>query len=86
MELCEGGELFEKVRFGKPLPEASVALICKQLVSVLEYCHSLGVVHRDIKPENVMLSSKSSLTDVRLVDFGHAGFIKEGKSVFFLKK
>jgi 3-phosphoinositide dependent protein kinase-1 len=27
-----------------------------EMVSVLEYMHSKGVVHRDLKPENMLLS------------------------------
>lgn len=41
--------------------------------------HKKGVVHRDIKPENIMIeNSKSSLSSIKIIDFGTASqFTKE---------
>lgn len=40
-----------------------------EILRVLEYCHTHGVIHRDIKPENVMLRNNSWSHPV-LIDFG----------------
>ncbi|CAI7791932.1 unnamed protein product [Closterium sp. NIES-54] len=55
MELCEGGELFDEVVRRKKLPEKEAALIFRQIVSAVAFCHSRGIVHRDLKPENILL-------------------------------
>ncbi|MDJ0689024.1 MAG: bifunctional serine/threonine-protein kinase/ABC transporter substrate-binding protein [Xenococcaceae cyanobacterium MO_188.B32] len=39
-----------------------------QLLPVLEYIHSLGVIHRDISPENIMLRNSDRMA--MLIDFG----------------
>ncbi|ETW77697.1 hypothetical protein HETIRDRAFT_163686 [Heterobasidion irregulare TC 32-1] len=48
-----------------------VAKIALQLLSVLEFVHSHGLVHRDIKPSNVLLTLDQPPI-LRLVDFGIA--------------
>ncbi|KAB8320604.1 protein kinase [Tolypothrix campylonemoides VB511288] len=35
--------------------EAEVRLLLQQILPVLEYIHSIGVIHRDISPENLIL-------------------------------
>lgn len=40
-----------------------------QLLDVLEYVHTAGVVHRDIKPENIIIQEDDSVV---LIDFGAA--------------
>ena len=49
-------------------------LYFSQLVSAVEYMHSLGVAHRDIKPENVLVSADG---DLKLSDFGLAALFKK---------
>lgn len=41
--------------------------IFKQLVSVLDYIHKLGVIHRDIKPDNIIVAKNMQ---VKISDFG----------------
>ncbi|CAH9075677.1 unnamed protein product [Cuscuta epithymum] len=51
----------------KLLDTHAIKKILFQVISALEYCHSLGIVHRDIKPENVLVDSKGN---AKLADFG----------------
>ncbi|KAG6529525.1 hypothetical protein ZIOFF_011730 [Zingiber officinale] len=51
MELCEGGELLERIlsRGGRYSKEDAKAIVI-QILSVITFCHLQGVVHRDLKP------------------------------------
>jgi calcium-dependent protein kinase len=70
MELCAGGELFDKIATKKdPLTEYQIADIMNKLVRAIIHCHSQNICHRDIKPENIMYSNEG---EVRFVDFGLA--------------
>ncbi|RWV93563.1 hypothetical protein GW17_00043973 [Ensete ventricosum] len=69
LELCSGGRLLDQmVKEGK-FPEQRVAMMLKELVLVIKYCHEMGVVHRDIKPENILLTESGK---IKLADFGLA--------------
>ena len=48
--------------------EAEVTQLLLQILPVLEYIHSLGVIHRDISPDNLILRSTDGLPV--LIDFG----------------
>jgi len=48
-----------------------------EIVSSLEYIHSLGIVHRDIKPENILLDRNGH---IKLGDFGTATIITDNES------
>lgn len=78
MELCSGGRLIdEMVREGR-YSEQRVAVLMKELVSVIKYCHEMGVAHRDIKPENILLTTAGK---IKLADFGLAIRIAGGNYV-----
>ena len=53
---------------GLRFTEAEVRQLLQQLLPVLEYIHSLGVIHRDISPDNLMLRTVDQLPV--LIDFG----------------
>ncbi|MBD1809694.1 protein kinase [Microcoleus sp. FACHB-SPT15] len=55
-------------RQGLRFNEAEVMQLMLQLLPVLEYIHSLGVIHRDISPDNLILRSTDGLPV--LIDFG----------------
>lgn len=79
MELCAGGELFDRIIAKGHYTERAAASICRQIVNVVHICHFMGVMHRDLKPENFLLSSKDENALLQATDFGLSVFIEEGK-------
>ncbi|CAI5465856.1 unnamed protein product, partial [Closterium sp. Yama58-4] len=79
MELCEGGELFDRIVARNHFSERQAAQVCRTLADVLRYCHSHHILHRDLKPENVLLVSTRSDTRVKVIDFGMAYRFQEGE-------
>ena len=53
---------------GGPLSETFVRQILVNLLQVLDYVHSKGIIYRDIKPDNIIL--RSSNNQPVLIDFG----------------
>ncbi|KAA8515504.1 hypothetical protein F0562_018885 [Nyssa sinensis] len=79
MELCAGGELFDRIIAQGQYSERAAAAICRSIVNVVHICHFMGVMHRDLKPENFLLSSKDEGAMLKATDFGLSVFIEEGK-------
>ncbi|KAB1203614.1 Calcium-dependent protein kinase 29 [Morella rubra] len=78
MELCSGGELFDRIIARGSYTEREAASIGRQLVNVVHVCHFMGVMHRDLKPENFLLVSKDENSPIKAIDFGLSVFIEEG--------
>ncbi|CAK9167037.1 unnamed protein product [Ilex paraguariensis] len=77
MELCEGGELLDRILSrGGRYTEEDAKLIVVQMLSVVAFCHLQGVVHRDLKPENFLFTSRNENADMKLIDFGLSDFIR----------
>jgi 5'-AMP-activated protein kinase catalytic alpha subunit len=57
MEFLSGGELYDHIVQRKRLTEIETFNYFSQIISSLEYLHSLNIVHRDLKPENLLLDS-----------------------------
>ncbi|KAL9671583.1 hypothetical protein QQ045_009153 [Rhodiola kirilowii] len=79
MELCAGGELFDRIIAQGQYSERAAAAMCRQIVNVVHICHFMGVMHRDLKPENFLLSSTDENAMLKATDFGLSVFIEEGK-------
>lgn len=67
-EFIAGHPLDRELAPGVPLPEPEVVGILKELLEVLEFVHSQGVIHRDIKPNNII--RRHSDNKLVLIDFG----------------
>ncbi|KAL0430306.1 UNVERIFIED_CONTAM: CDPK-related protein kinase [Sesamum radiatum] len=77
MELCEGGELLDRIlsRGGK-YTEEDAKTVMIQILNVVAFCHLQGVVHRDLKPENFLFTSKEENSTLKAIDFGLSDFVK----------
>ncbi|CAI5939984.1 unnamed protein product [Closterium sp. NIES-65] len=81
MELCRGGDLFDRITKFGPYSEPSGTKLCQALTHAVLHCHLHGIVHRDIKPENILLMDASDDTNIKLADFGAAAFVSEGEMI-----
>lgn len=78
MELCAGGELFDRIIAKGHYSERAAAALCRQIVTVVHNCHTMGVMHRDLKPENFLLLSTAEDSPLKATDFGLSVFFKPG--------
>ncbi|CAK9212127.1 unnamed protein product [Sphagnum troendelagicum] len=79
MELCAGGELFDRIIQRGHCSETKAAELTRTIVGVIEASHSLGVMHRDLKPENVLFSNQGEDAALKTTDFGLSIFFKPGE-------
>ena len=77
-EFADAGDLFRHLdsQPQKRFEERRAAKIIGQLVSALNYIHTMGIMHRDIKPENIFLC-KGEI--VKLGDFGWSSFFSDSE-------
>jgi calcium-dependent protein kinase len=80
MELCAGGELFDRIIAKGHYTERAASSLCRTIVQVVHTCHSMGVVHRDLKPENFLLLNKDENSPLKATDFGLSVFVKPGQT------
>ncbi|CAK9178387.1 unnamed protein product [Ilex paraguariensis] len=77
MEVCSGGELFDRITAKGRYSEKEAARIGRQILNVVHACHFMGVMHRDLKPENFLLVSRDDDAPLKAIDFGLSVFIEE---------
>ncbi|XP_027914242.1 calcium-dependent protein kinase 3-like [Vigna unguiculata] len=78
MELCAGGELFDRIIAKGHYSERAAADLCRQIATVVHDCHTMGVMHRDLKPENFLFLGKEENSPLKATDFGLSVFFKPG--------
>ncbi|KAE8657850.1 Calcium-dependent protein kinase 21 [Hibiscus syriacus] len=79
MELCAGGELFDRIIAKGHYTERAAASLLRTVVQIVHTCHSMGVIHRDLKPENFLLLNKEEDSPLKATDFGLSVFYKSGE-------
>lgn len=79
MELCEGGELFDRIVARGHYTERAAAAVTKTIVEVVQVCHKHGVMHRDLKPENFLFANKKETAALKAIDFGLSVFFTPGE-------
>ncbi|KAK9205991.1 hypothetical protein WN943_016262 [Citrus x changshan-huyou] len=79
MELCEGGELFDRIVNKGHYTERAAAVVGKTILRIVKVCHENGVMHRDLKPENFLFADGSENSQLKAIDFGLSIFFKPGE-------
>ncbi|KAL0368664.1 UNVERIFIED_CONTAM: Calcium-dependent protein kinase [Sesamum calycinum] len=79
MELCEGGELFDRIVARGHYTERAAAQVTKTILEVVKVCHEHGVIHRDLKPENFLYANDSENAPLKAIDFGLSIFFEPGQ-------
>ncbi|KAK8946342.1 Calcium-dependent protein kinase 2 [Platanthera zijinensis] len=79
MELCAGGELFDRIIAKGHYTERAAAGIFRAIMNVVNTCHFMGVIHRDFKPENFLFATEDEGAMLKATDFGLSVFLEEGK-------
>ncbi|KAJ1255113.1 hypothetical protein BS78_08G065300 [Paspalum vaginatum] len=78
MEVCEGGELFDRIVSRGHYTERAAAGVVRTIMEVVLHCHKHGVMHRDLKPENFLYANTSENSPLKVIDFGLSVCFKPG--------
>lgn len=80
MELCTGGELFDRIVKKGHFSEREAAVIMEQILRAVHYMHKIDVSHRDLKPENFLFQTRQPTESnvLKLIDFGLSCKTKPG--------
>ena len=71
-DIIEGGELFDEITRRGHFTERDAAVLLKQVLSAIAYCHNNNIMHRDLKPENILLEESHDYEQAKIIDFGTA--------------
>lgn len=80
MELCAGGELFDRIQAlqekKQHYSESAAALVVKQILLGLQHMHKNNIMHCDLKPDNFLFDSKDEDATLKICDFGMSRYVK----------
>ncbi|KAI9195397.1 hypothetical protein LWI28_014472 [Acer negundo] len=79
MELCEGGELFDRIVARGHYTERAAARVARTILEIVKVCHDNGVIHRDLKPENFLFADTTENSPLKAIDFGLSIFFENGQ-------
>lgn len=65
-EFLQGGSLAELIKHSKTIAEPMAKIYMAQIVSIVSFVHSRGVLYRDLQPSNLLLTEHGTL---KLIDF-----------------
>lgn len=77
MEVCSGGELFDRIVEKEHYTEHEAKECIKAVVTGLKYIHDQHIAHRDLKPENLLYSNPSEDAVIKIADFGLAKLLSD---------
>lgn len=74
MELCTGGELFDRIIDSGHFTEVQAAICMQHMFRAIYYMHQSSICHRDLKPENFLFTTKDPIekSTLKVIDFGLA--------------
>jgi len=81
LELCTGGELFDRIIEAGHFTETQAAIVMQHMFRAIFYMHENKICHRDLKPENFLFTTKESIdkSQLKVIDFGLACKFQDGE-------
>ncbi|CAI8607096.1 unnamed protein product [Vicia faba] len=70
LELCSGGELFDRIVAQDKYSETEAATVVHQIIAGLEAIHKANIIYRDLKPENCLFLDVGKDSSLKIMDFG----------------
>lgn len=67
MELCSGGELYDRIVSHQHYGEAQAVEVVRQILEATRYFHDNRIIHNDLKPDNFLFDENDTL---KVIDFG----------------
>ncbi|XP_045810289.1 serine/threonine-protein kinase SAPK3-like [Trifolium pratense] len=76
LEYADGGELFHRIASNiipkGRITEKEARYFFQQLISGVQYMHSMQICHRDLKLENTLLDGNPRTPQLKICDFGYS--------------
>jgi len=77
MQLCSGGELFDRIKKKRYFKEEEAKPVVRKIVEAIFFMQDKHrVVHCDLKPDNILFVDESEDSDIKIIDFGMAKVLK----------
>lgn len=77
MDLCRGGELFDRIKAKTRYTAADAQTSCRQMLESIEYLHKNKIAHCDLKPDNFLFVDQTEQSVIKVIDFGLAKLTKQ---------
>eukprot|EP00808_Paulinella_micropora_P025799 g45002.t1 len=77
MELCTGGELYDRIAEKKRFSEGEARQTFLQVVQGVKYLHDHKIAHCDLKPDNLLYQDDTDGAPIKIIDFGMANHLKQ---------
>jgi len=81
LELCQGGELYDRIEKNGAMEETAAKQLMKQILDALSHLHNVhNVCHLDLSLENIFLDVEGN---AKIGDFGLARECKDNDDLFY---
>jgi len=83
LELCSGGELFDRLLDVGSFSESQAAILMHHIILAVRHMHARNVCHRDLKIENWLLCTKEPVENnrVKVCDFNLSTVMQAGEEM-----